>query len=65
MLPVMAEDKTPSRLRELTDRLDALVAENRELRERVVNAAQRARTWPDMERATRLFVETLNRPRQD
>jgi hypothetical protein len=39
MLPVMAEDNAPDRLHELTDRLNDLVAENRALRERVVNAA--------------------------
>jgi hypothetical protein len=58
----MAEDTSRSvPLHELTARLDALVAENRELRERVVSAAARARTWPDIKRATRLLVETINR----
>ena len=63
MLPVMAQDNAPNRLHELTDRLNDLVAENRALRERVVNAAERARTWPDIKRATRLLVEAVNRPR--
>ena len=63
MLPVMADDNVPSRLHELTVRLDALVAEHRELRERVVSAAKRARTWPDMRRATRLLVDAVNRRR--
>ena len=63
MLPGMAEDNAPDRLHELTDRLNDLVAENRALRERVVNAAQQARTWPDIKRATRLLVEAVNRPR--
>lgn len=57
MLPRMADDNTLGRLHELTARLDALVAENHALGERVVVATERARTWPDVTRATQLLAD--------
>ena len=55
----MDDNRPPLRLvyNELTARLDELMAENRLLRERAVNAAAEARTWPDMRKSTQLFVE--------
>jgi 16S rRNA C967 or C1407 C5-methylase (RsmB/RsmF family) len=55
----MADDGVPLRLHltELKARLDELMAENNLMRERAMNAAAEARTWPDMKRATQLFVD--------
>jgi hypothetical protein len=48
--------ETAQRLNNLNLRLQALVAENRALRERWAAAATDAQRWPDMNLATQLFI---------
>ncbi len=49
-------DDDTTRLNLLNYGLLALVAEHQQLRQRWATAATDARTWPDMNLATRLFV---------
>ena len=49
-------DDDTERLNLLNQRLTKLVSESQRLRERWQGAATDAQTWPDMSRATQLFV---------
>ena len=57
----VAEEDTMQRIGILASRLEETMREARELRARVTKAARQARSWPDMSRATQLFVD-LQRP---
>jgi len=51
----LSDDET-DRLNLLNHRLVDLVTESRHLRERWTYAAANVKTWPDMTRATQLFI---------